>query len=195
MGRRREFDEDEALEAALLVFWQKGYEGASFDDLTQATGVARPGLYAAFGNKEALFLKALDLYETRYLGFMSAALDAASSREVVERILHGCARLHTMSHAHTGCLGLNGALACSDDAASIQHELNRRRNASQAALRKRLERAQREGDLPASADCATLAAYVAAVTQGMAVQAKAGASRKTLEALAAHVLDGWPGSS
>lgn len=65
MGRRRQFDEREALGTALSVFWQKGYEGASIEDLTKATGVARPGLYAAFGNKERLFRKALDLYEAQ----------------------------------------------------------------------------------------------------------------------------------
>ncbi|NOJ99499.1 helix-turn-helix transcriptional regulator, partial [Corallococcus coralloides] len=87
MGRHRQFNENEALEAALSVFWQKGYEGASLEDLTQATGVARPGLYAAFGNKEKIFLKALDLYDAAYMGFMREALDEPTSREVVARIL------------------------------------------------------------------------------------------------------------
>ncbi|MGI4812191.1 MAG: TetR/AcrR family transcriptional regulator, partial [Janthinobacterium lividum] len=85
MGRHRQFDEGEALEAALSVFWQKGYEGASFEDLTQATGVARPGLYSAFGNKEALFIKALDLYDAKYMGFMNEALSEPTSLKVVER--------------------------------------------------------------------------------------------------------------
>ncbi|GAB7524566.1 TetR/AcrR family transcriptional regulator [Paraburkholderia sp. 2C] len=195
MGRRREFDEDKALEAALSVFWEKGYEGASFDDLSKATGVARPGLYAAFGNKEALFLKAVDLYESRYLGFMSDALAEPTSRKVVERILQGCAALHTRDSNHPGCLGLNGALACSEEAEPIRVELVERRAASQLALRRRLELAQREGDLPQSAKCAVLASFVMAVSQGMAVQAKAGASRRALEALASHVLSTWPSPS
>ncbi|WP_322102113.1 TetR/AcrR family transcriptional regulator [Paraburkholderia sp. J41] len=195
MGRHREFDENKALEAALSVFWEKGYEGASFDDLSKATGVARPGLYAAFGNKEALFLKAVDLYESRYLGFMSDALAEPTSRKVVERILQGSAALHTRDSRHPGCLGLNGALACSEDAESIRVELVRRRAASQLALRRRLELAQREGDLPQSAKCAVLAAFVMAVSQGMAVQAKAGASRRALEALASHALSTWPSQS
>ncbi len=195
MGRHREFDESEALDAALSVFWQKGYEGTSFDDLTKATGVARPGLYAAFGNKEALFSKALDLYGTKYMGFMAEALNEATSLEVVKHLLRGCATLHTMSADHPGCLGLNGALACSENADSIRRELVRRRAATQLALRRRLERAQQEGDLTASADCATLASFVMAVSQGMAVQAKAGASKKALERLADHVLSTWPATS
>ncbi len=192
MGRHRQFEEAEALEAALSVFWQKGYEGASFDDLTKATGVARPGLYAAFGNKEALFRKALDLYDAKYMGFMAEALNEPTSLKVAEGILRGSVGLHTSSSAHPGCVGLNGALACSDDAEPIRRELIRRRAATQSALRRRLERAQREGDLPSSADCAALASFVMAVTQGMAVQAKAGASKKTLEGLADHALSTWP---
>jgi len=195
MGRHRQFDEGEALEAALSVFWQKGYEGTSFEDLSQATGVARPGLYAAFGNKQEIFIKALDLYDAKYMGFMADALNESTSRKVVERILRGSAGVQTMSAAHPGCLGINGALACSDDAEPIRRELIRRRAATQLALRKRLERAQREGDLPASVDSAALASFVMAVSQGMAVQAKAGASRKALEGLVEHVLSTWPKAS
>lgn len=195
MGRHREFDADEALEAALSVFWQKGYEGASFSDLTQATGVARPGLYAAFGNKEALFIKALDLYDAKYMSFMSDALNEATSYTVAERILRGNASVLTKNPAHPGCLGINGALACSDDAEPIRRELVRRRTAMQSALRRRLERAQREGDLPASVDAVALTSFVMAVSQGMAVQAKAGASKEALDGLVDHVLGTWPSAS
>ncbi len=194
MGRHRQFVEIEALDAALSVFWRKGYEGASFDDLTRATGVARPGLYTAFGNKEALFRKALDLYDAKYMGFIAEALNEPTSFQVVERILRGSASLQTMSSAHLGCLGMNGALACSDDAEPIRRELIRRRAATQLALRRRLERAQREGELPSSADCAVLASFIMAVTQGMAVQAKAGASKRTLEGLVDYALSTWPGA-
>lgn len=89
MGRQREFDVDEALDAALCVFWRKGYEGASYLDLTEATGVKRPGLYSAFGNKEALFLRALERYYEHYLDFYRAALLKPTSREVAEDILYG----------------------------------------------------------------------------------------------------------
>lgn len=82
MGRRREFDVDQALDAALCVFWRKGYEGASYNDLTQATGVERPGLYSAFGNKEALFRRALERYYEQQLGFFPEALVKPTSREV-----------------------------------------------------------------------------------------------------------------
>ncbi|WP_250466560.1 hypothetical protein [Caballeronia sp. GAFFF2] len=119
---------------------------------------------------------------------MTDALNEPPSCKVVERIPRGSASVHTLSSAHLGCLGINGALACPDDAESIRRECVRRRAASQQALRQRLERAQREEDLLATADSATLASFVMAVSQGMAVQAKGGASRKALERMADYVL-------
>lgn len=194
MGRHREFDPEEALDAALSVFWQKGYEGTSFEDLTRATGVARPGLYAAFGNKEALFRKALDRYDTAYMAFMREALNEPRARDVVRRILEESIEVQTLNGASLGCLGINGAMACSDESEAIRQELIRRRKASEAALRTRLERARQEGDLPSSANAAVLAGYVMAVNQGMAVQAKAGASKASLKAIVEHALAGWPQS-
>jgi AcrR family transcriptional regulator len=192
MGRHREFDADEALDAALEVFWDKGYEGASFEDLTRATRVARPGLYSAFGNKEALFRKALDRYDERYMSFMSEALNAPTSREVVRAILQGSVAVLTLNGESRGCLGINGALACSSDSIAIQQELAARRKTGEAALRVRLEAARDQGELPASSDCAMLASYVMTVNQGMAVQAKAGTPKATLDALIEHVLSTWP---
>ncbi len=95
MGRHREFDIDKALDAALSVFWQKGYEGTSLEDLSHVTGVARPGLYSAFGNKEALFRKALDRYDAKYMTFMSEALGEPKVRDVVRRILEGSLEVQT----------------------------------------------------------------------------------------------------
>lgn len=195
MGRHREFDVDEALDAALSVFWRKGYEGASVEDLARATGVARPGLYSAFGNKASLFLKALDRYDAQYMAFMSEALAEPRIRDVVRRILEGSLQVQTLDDKARGCLGVNGALACSDEAEPIRQELIARRTATEAALRARLERARQEGELPPSMDCAVLASYVMTVNQGMAVQAKAGASRAALGAVVDHVLAIWQGST
>ena len=192
MGRPREFDVDQALDAALCVFWRKGYEGASYTDLTQATGVERPALYAAFGNKEALFRKALNRYYERELAFFPAALALPSSREVVSRILHSAVELNTRYQDRTGCLGVNGVLAASDEAEPVRHAVIEARAMGETLLRERLERAQAEGDLPPSAHCATLATYVCAVLHGIAVQAKAGFSREVLDAVADQALAAWP---
>ncbi|MFS0724353.1 TetR/AcrR family transcriptional regulator [Paenibacillus sp. 1P07SE] len=192
MGRNREFDVDQALDAALCVFWRKGYEGASYTDLTQATGVERPALYSAFGNKEALFRRALARYYEQYLDYFPAALELPTSREVVAHILGSAAELHTRYPDRRGCLGILGAVAGSDDAEPIRRALVDARAEGELALRDRLERAKEEGDLPETADCAALAAFVMAVLHGMAVQAKAGFSRDRLEAIAEHAVSTWP---
>lgn len=189
MGRHREFDLDKALDAAMSVFWQRGYEGASYEDLTRATGVARPGLYSAFGNKETLFRLALDRYNMTHLSFTEAALQEPKVRDVVRHLLEGVVTVTTTVPGSPGCLGINGALACSDAGEAIRRELVARRDASEALLLGRLERAQTEGDLPESADCAVLASYVTTISQGIAVQAKAGASREKLQAIVRHALE------
>lgn len=195
MGRKREFDVDEALDAAVCMFWRKGYEGVSYTDLTQATGVERPALYSAFGNKEALFRRALERYYEKYLDFFPAGLELATSREVVAHILYSAADMHTRHQDHKGCLGVHGVLAGSDEAEPVRLTLIRARAEGEAMLRNRLERAKQEGDLSETANCAALAAFVMAVLHGMAVQAKAGFSRDMLDAVAEQALSTWPTGS
>jgi AcrR family transcriptional regulator len=191
-GRPREFDTDLALDRALEVFWRKGYEGASISELTEAMGINRPSLYAAFGNKEALFRKALDRYAKGPAAYTREALEEPTARAVAERILHGAADALTDPHMPHGCLGVQGALSCGDAAASIREELCSRRSAWEEALQTRLEHAKREGDLPEGADCPDLAQYLATVAQGMAVQAAGGATRKQLHKMAQMALQAWP---
>lgn len=195
MGRHREFDVDQALDAALCVFWRKGYEGASYTDLTQATGVERPALYSAFGNKEALFRRALERYYEHYLDFIPVALTLPTSRDVAEHILRSAADLNTRYPDRTGCLGIHGSLAGSDDAEPIRRALIEARAGGEALLRERFERAKQEGDLPQSANCAALAAYVCTVLHGMAVQAKAGFSLEVLNTIVDQALSTWPSNA
>ncbi len=177
MGRPRAFDIEEALERALKVFQRKGYEGSSLAELTEAMGINPPSLYAAFGNKEGLFRKALDRYVGIRQDFSRDALDAPTAREVVERLLRGTADQLTNPQSPPGCLLVQGALSCGDAAEPIRKELCLRRVAEEVALRRRFERAIAEGDLPRNADAAGLARYVSAVSNGMAVQATAIATR------------------
>ena len=88
-GRPREFNVEDALAAALRVFWSKGYEGASLSALTESMGITRPSMYAAFGNKESLFRQALDLYEREKLAYVGEALRAPSARGVARNLLEG----------------------------------------------------------------------------------------------------------
>lgn len=195
MGRRREFDVEKALDAMLCVFWRKGYEGTSYTDLTEAAGVERPALYSAFGNKEALFRRALERYYEQYLNFVPKALELPTAREVASHILYRSAELHTQHPDHTGCLGINGVLAGSDEAEPVRQALIEARAGGEARLRERFERAIAESDLPNDARPDVLAAFLMAVLHGMAVQAKAGFSRAMLEAIAEQALATWPSST
>jgi AcrR family transcriptional regulator len=195
MGRRREFDVEKALDAVLCVFWRKGYEGASYTDLTEAAGVERPALYAAFGNKEALFRRALDRYYERYLAYLPEALRLPTARDVAAHILYSAIDLNTRYPDHTGCLGINGVLAGSDEAEPVRQALIDARAAGEAQLRERFERARADGDLPKTARPDALAAFLMAVLHGMAVQAKAGFSRDMLRAVADQALSTWPAGS
>jgi AcrR family transcriptional regulator len=192
LGRPRCFDIDAALDQALEVFWRKGYEGASVSDLTEAMGINPPSLYAAFGNKEGLFRKALDRYQASHAAFWKEALDAPTAFEAVKRLLHGTAQRLTDKGNPPGCLIVQGALCGGEECDSVKAELASRRNAGVALIRERLKRARAAGDLPAKADPAGLARYVATVIQGMAVQAASGTTRAELRRVAETALRAWP---
>ena len=174
------------------MFWQKGYEGTSLSDLTAAMGINRPSLYAAYGNKEALFRKALDRYIEGSAAFLSRSMEQATSRAVVEHLLLSSADGVTCPDNPHGCLTVRCAMAGGEAADSIRLELVRRRADGESILRQRLERAQAEGDLPADASPADLARYVMTVQQGMSVQAAGGASRAQLRRVVENALRAWP---
>jgi AcrR family transcriptional regulator len=192
-GRPRAFDRDRALEQALRVFWRKGYDGASLSDLTAAMGINRPSLYAAFGNKEALFRAALERYADGPADYLRTALSQPTARAVAETILRGAADLQTLPGEPPGCLVVRGTLSAGDEGgAAIREEFSIRRATYDVELRLRFAQAVAEGDLPADADPAALALYVTTVVNGMAVQAASGASRAELHAVVETVMQAWP---
>lgn len=164
-------------------------------DLTEAMGITRPSLYAAFGNKEALFRQTLDLYEREKLDYISIALNAPTARGVAEQLLRGALESQTGCSEPHGCLGVIVSVACGAEAESIREEVLERGKSARAALVARFERAKDEGDLPAHIDVEGLAAYLVALIQGMAVQAGAGASREDLDGLVQTSLAIWPKAS
>jgi AcrR family transcriptional regulator len=191
-GRPREFCVDGALAAALRVFWSKGYEGASMADLTEAMGITKPSLYAAFGNKEQLFRRALDLYEQEKLGYIGAALSEPTSRAVAERLLRGAVEMQTSSCEPHGCLGVISSVACGAEAQGVREEVLARTRFIRQAIVDRMERAKADGDLPAHVDVEGLVGLLYAILQGMAVQAGAGATREELSRVVDTSLLAWP---
>ncbi|MCW5771289.1 MAG: TetR/AcrR family transcriptional regulator [Rhodospirillaceae bacterium] len=190
IGRPRDFDAEEALDRAMHVFWMKGYEGASLADLTRAMGINRPSLYAAFGNKEALFQRALERYARIPSSYVEAALAEPTARAVAEHILAGAIALQMDARTPRGCLFVTGAQAAAPKRARMA--VAACRVAGEAALRRRLARAKADGDLPADSNPAALARFLAVVRYGMAVQSAGGATRKELEETAALAMKAWP---
>ena len=193
LGRPREFCTEAALAAALRVFWIRGYEGASLSELTDAMGINRPSLYAAFGNKEALFRKALDLYERERAALVAYVLDAPTARGVAERLLRGALEAHRSGHGPKGCLMVNHAVACGAEAEAVRNEVTARLAGMDAALLQRFDRAKTDGDLPEGIEPAALVRYLTAISQGMAMQAGTGIGHAELEGLVATTLLVWPG--
>jgi len=191
-GRPREFCVEQALAAALRVFWQHGYEGASMAELTAEMGITKPSLYAAFGNKEQLFHKALDLYEREKLAYMTTALDAPTARGVAERLMHGALDMQLNPGDPKGCLGVISSTACGVEAESIKADVVARRASSERALIQRFERAKAEGDLPDGLAPEALVRYLVALMQGLAVQAGSGATGEQLQQLVETSLAVWP---
>lgn len=192
-GRPREFDPDKALASALRVFWTHGYEGASMAELTEAMGITKPSLYACFGNKEALFNKALDLYEREKLAYIKTALEAPTAKGVAERLLYGALDTHCGSQGPQGCLGVISMLACTTEAASIRDSVIARRASSEAAVMARFASAKAEGDLAEGIDAKALGQCLMTVLQGIAIKAQSGTSRKELEDTVRTFLAMWPG--
>ncbi|MFF3754552.1 TetR/AcrR family transcriptional regulator [Streptomyces sp. NPDC002018] len=191
-GRPRGFDADEALERAMLVFWEHGYEGASLTGLTEAMGISTTSMYAAFGNKQELFRKALDRYIAGPSGYLFRALREPTALGVAGAILAGTIRNTTRpAHPH-GCLGVQAALAAGDSGQEIRDLLIAWRDDGNTWIRERFQRAVDEGDLPPEADPGLLARYIVTLAHGIAVQAASNVPRDELQRMADAALRGWP---
>ncbi len=190
-GRPREFDTELALGAALRVFWAKGYEGASLSDLTDEMGITRPSLYAAFGNKEALFRQALDLYERDKLTYIGDAIEAPTARDVAERLLMGSVDAATTGDCK-GCMGVIASVACQSVEPSIRDDVNARAESSRRAIIARMQQAIDAGEFRVATEAEAITRYLLAIMQGISVQAQSGASREELLQVANSALLSWP---
>jgi AcrR family transcriptional regulator len=195
-GRPLSFDRDAALERAMHVFWEHGFESASISDLTAAMGITPPSLYAAFGDKERLFLEALERYGNGPGGFGKRALaEERTARGAIQRLLEEAAVELTQDCHPLGCMMVMAATNCSVAAEHVQEALVRRRALGVANMQARIQRGIDEGELPKRTDACALANFYATVYQGMSMQAKDGATESSLLTSVEMAMRSWPDST
>ena len=188
MARPREFDADTVLESATRVFWTRGFDNTSLDDLCEATGLNRSSLYAAFGAKRDLYLSALARYEDGSSARIAAALDGKPIRKGVKAFLDALIDSIVAGPGRRGCFIGNCAaeLARLDRgaAARVRRSLAR----IEAAFRDGLAGAQARGELPPGSNSAVLARFLTASIQGLRLVGKANPDRAALNDIARTIL-------
>ncbi|WP_312127915.1 TetR/AcrR family transcriptional regulator [Brevundimonas sp.] len=190
-GRPRAFDRDQALEAAMRVFWEKGYVATSMTDLTTAMGIASPSLYAAFGSKEDLFREALDRYDSNFRNLAGEALNSnAPLRDQFERLLHLSARENDRQ-TPAGCMMLMACEQRAELSPELAEDLSSRRAVAVALMEQRLHRAMETDEVPADIDARAIAEFYGTLQRGLSISAKTGATPEELRSVIASSMAVW----
>ncbi|MFJ8665070.1 TetR/AcrR family transcriptional regulator [Streptomyces sp. NPDC093600] len=193
-GRPRSFDRRAALEQAMTAFWERGYETTSVADLTRAMGISAPSLYAAFGDKRTLFEEVVEAYAVSYGAFGDQALaEEPTARGALARMLGEAADAFTDPSHPRGCLVISSAINCANP--EVEKALRERRNRNLASFETRIRRGIAAGELPGGTDAVALARFCGAVLQGLSQQARDGATREELRAVAEVAMAAWPVAS
>ena len=192
-GRPRSFDRDKAVDAALSVFWSRGYEATSLADLKGAIGIHPPSFYKAFRGKAELFREAMDRYAKAVDVGVQDALARPTAREAAERFLSNAALGLNQPGRPMGCMIVTSRL-CAGPAkdVAVAEYLSAYMEGLQAAIEARLSQGQRAGELPPSTDTAALARFILFIFEGIAMAAKNGARTDDLLEIGRQGLAGWP---
>ncbi|MEV0711074.1 TetR/AcrR family transcriptional regulator [Nocardia aurea] len=192
-GRPRAFERSVALRRAMEVFWEHGYEGTSMSDLTAAMGINSPSLYAAFGDKEALFRAAVELYGQTEGGHTERALrEEPTARAGIEAMLRDNALAYTQENTPHGCMVVLAGSTYTTRSTTVRDFLVECRHETTGDIRRRLDRGVVEGDLPPDTDTAALAFFYATVLYGLSIQARDGATLTELTASIDTAMRAWP---
>lgn len=191
-GRPRSFDRDQALRAAMLLFWERGYEGTSLSDLTAAMGIGSPSLYAAFGDKEALFREAVGLYQATVGGWTRRALrEELTVLASVEAMLRDNAVEYTDGGHPNGCMVILAAINCTAANKRVRDFLTDRRRITRLELESRLREGVLTGELASGTDVVAMARFYGSVLYGLALQSRDGATRGDLTAVIDAAMATW----
>jgi len=190
-GRPRAYDPDTALAQAMAVFWEAGYAGTSLDDITAGTGMNRPSLYGAFGDKRELYVQTLEQYRQRGLAaFAEALAPDRPLREGLRRVYVAALSLYfSGERAPRGCFLIGTALTESVHDIEVRKTLRDALLDFDAAFEARIRLAREHGELPRDVDPHVLAKLASAVLHTLAIRSRAGESRKALEAIVDPALD------
>jgi TetR/AcrR family transcriptional regulator, copper-responsive repressor len=192
-GRPRGFDREAALEVAMRLFWRRGYEATSINDLITAIGITPPALYSAFGDKKRLFFEALDRYEAGPGCFAHEALTEEPTAEgAMRRLMTDAVKSFTGPKNPRGCMVILAATNCAAGSDDVMNTLAGRRRAAQAVVRERIAAGQAAGELAPGANVEALAGQVTATLSGLAMLARDGASRASLQRIVDQMMSTWP---
>jgi AcrR family transcriptional regulator len=187
-GRPISFDKDAALEAAMLLFWERGYEGTSMADLTQAMGLNPSSIYAAFGDKHALFSLAVKRYVEIRAQSATKALEEPTLEKFIQALFDNTVAFLSMPGHPPTCMTLSGAVGCSLDATPARDLLKRIRRQNEVALRQRLIKARKSGELPKGVDVDDYTRYLSTIIAGLSIQAANGSTKAELKRTAQMAL-------
>ena len=192
-GRPKNFDRSVALHQAMKLFWERGYEGTSFDDLTAAMGISPSSFYNSFGSKERLYHEATEAFMARsgewFAGELGAATDAKTA---FHQLLKAAACAATQDGMPTGCMISLAGTHVPPALAALRERMAGHRGAAQSAMAERIRRGIEEGDLPEDTNAEALAAFYSALLRGLVVQARDGACRARLLEIAELGMRAWP---
>lgn len=191
-GRPRAFDRDIALQRAMELFWERGYEGTSISDLTRAMGVNAPSLYAAFDDKEALFREAITLYRNTAGSIADRALrDEPTARSAVEAMLRGNADLYARPGRSGGCMFVLSGIGSSPKSSEVSEYLTDHRRKVVEAIEARLARGVADGDLPVGTDVSAIARFYGTVLHGISIEARDGVPWEKLNSIVDSGMLAW----
>jgi len=197
-GRPRNFETDDVLDSALKVFWEHGFQSTNLSELTKATGLSKPSLYAAFGDKKSLYLTVLERYinllSERHVGILT---NEPNGRQAIEAFLHSLVNMFTNPNLPGGCFIITGTADIGGLSVpkEIEVALHSALNNTETLIEQRLLKAQRDGQLQEGTNLKDLCKLFTTLIAGLAVQAKCGTSESTLNMVVTATMDTWPSSS